>query len=699
MDKAADGDALVSLADVAEMAGVSRPAVSNWRRRNPDFPSPVQETGATSLFRLADLKQWMGRHGKRFNVRSVEQLVWSALNRTRGLVRPEEAAEAGMILLGYLTLAARLGEAELIALRAAIGGDPRTWEKHLWHLADEAWRLDLGKTIGPEIQPSQWADCGSFLGEVFDLALAFGVAEAFEALVAASARGSRVAGEHSTPSSVAGLIMSLAAPISGTILDPACGHGTLLLAASRKAGAQLTLIGQDINAAACIITRLRMLVHGLSADITHGDTLAGGTPLGGQADLVVADPPFGAYWRPERAGFEHWTFGVPPPTRADTAWLQYGISKLAPAGLAMLILPHGPLFRGGVEGEIRRRLIGAHCVRAVVALPPALYPTTGIPVALWIVGRPEKREGGGVLLVDASQLGYRQRSRTELSDADIDAITNCVRAWQARGELATCGGVRAAAVPVSTLLDGDGMLVPARWIEDPAKDPAQCLERVVVAEQDLHAAATAFGEASFSLPRLVTGGDQTAPRWAIRKISDMATLIRPRRVDPDAIGTGDTPLIRPRDLGPDMVVTPSEQVDLELLAGPVELTQPGDILVLADGTQPRAGVDHVGGAVVSGSIQMLRPRPGVIDPTVLAALITSIAPRYAVGSVVGHVDLAALEVPCPDARMSRWLRQALDVLGEQRRQALAAVQAIDGLRATLVDGLGSGALTPDADWP
>ena len=111
-----DNDALVSLADLAEMAGVSRPAVSNWRRRNPDFPSPVAETGATSLFRLGDLRLWMANHGKRLDVRSVDQLVWSALNPARGAVLPEEAAQAGMSLLGYLALALQLDKSHTVSV-------------------------------------------------------------------------------------------------------------------------------------------------------------------------------------------------------------------------------------------------------------------------------------------------------------------------------------------------------------------------------------------------------------------------------------------------------------------------------------------------------------------------------------------------------------------------------------------------------
>ena len=73
-----DEDVLLSLADIASLAGVSRPAVSNWRRRYSDFPTPIQETSAAALFRPTEVQQWMRDHGKRFKVRSVEQLLWSA---------------------------------------------------------------------------------------------------------------------------------------------------------------------------------------------------------------------------------------------------------------------------------------------------------------------------------------------------------------------------------------------------------------------------------------------------------------------------------------------------------------------------------------------------------------------------------------------------------------------------------------------
>lgn len=701
-----DGATLVSLADVAQMAGVSRPAVSNWRRRYADFPKPVAETGATSLFLLADLTAWMAKHGKRFDVRSVDQLVWSALNPARGAVLPERAAQTAMILLGYLELALRLGETVPPALRDAVAADNQVaLHKLLDRLNARAPEFGLSEVFPKEIAIPQSPDSRSFLVKVLDLAMEHGVTETFEALVAASGRGSRGEGEHTTPSSIADLVMSLADPVSGVVIDPACGYGTFLLVASRVATGQLTLIGQDINLDTSRLARLRMFVHGQPADIVRDDALRARTLFDATvmddaaADLVVADPPFAMHWHPKLADAHgRMPYGAPPPSRADLAWLQDGISRLRPDGLAMFIFGNGSVFRGGTEGEIRCRLIESRCVRAVVALPAALYPAMNISVTLWIASRPrrpgEGRPGGdSVLLVDASQLGQHRGNRTELSATDIAAISGCFQAWQARGELDAQHGVHATAVPVGSLLAASGNLNPARWIKDPADDPQLWLERVAAAERDLRAAGAAFSEASFPLPPLAADHAGTPQdSWAIRKITDLATLIRPRRMDPDLIGKGATPLIRVDDIGPDLAAIPSTRVDLEHAKGPVEITKPGDVVVVADGAKPRAAVDHRGGAVVAAPLQVARLRPGSLHPTVLAALITRFGPRYAAGTSVMHLDLTALELPCPDQDAVQWLGDALVALGEQRREAQAAVKAIDELQAGLVGGIGSRAI-------
>ena len=691
-----DSEALVSLADVAEMAGVSRPAVSNWRRRNPDFPAPVRETGATSLFRLAELQAWMSQHGKPLKTLSVDQLVWSALNRIRGEVRPEEAALAGMTVLGYLALTSRLGGDEQQTLRTAIRSDLGALTWLLDYLTEEARRVGLGETFAPQDQlPAWWDECRPFLSDAVELAALFGTAEVFEALIAATARGSRGASEHTTPSSVADLLVTLAAPAGGVVLDPACGFGTLLLEASRRSGVSLTLIGQDINRETSRIARLRMFVHGVAADVLQGDTLLDGIEGStAAADLVLADPPFGADWDPESANAsERMAFGVPPPSKADMAWLQDGIASLRPGGLAMYVLPAGTLFRGGAEGEIRRRLIHSRAIHAVIALPPSLYPMTTIPVVLWIVGRPGERDADEVLLLDASQVGERNGKRTELRDADIAAIESIFRAWQTNREVVAVGDVPAAIASDEALLRGNGVLTPARWIRPTAEDPERRLERISNGQQELRAAGAAFAQSVPSIPHLEPAAGAASLSRLTFRLGDVARVVRPRRIATSAIGLGTTPLIRPKDITPGVPVVPSSHVDLRLVPGPVEMTRAGDVIVLAEGPKPRAAVDHLGGAVVSGPLEVVRPLHDSLDPTVLAALITLLAPRYAVGTTVEHVDLPAIELPYPDPRVAQWLRHALDALGEQHRLALAAAQSIEALRADLVEGLCSGTLT------
>ncbi len=436
----------------------------------------------------------------------------------------------------------------------------------------------------------QWEDHASFFQEVARVALELGVADVFEALLAASARGFRGAGENTTPVSIARLLTALA-PIRGTVLDFACGQGTLLLSAARAmpAGEPLTLVGQDINDAARRLAQVRLLVHGFNADITTGDTLYGKSQPQGQADLVLADPPFDLSWRPkELAASNRLPFGVPPRSAADLAWVQHAIGALRRGGQALIVTSMGPLFRGGPEAESRRRLVEAGCVRAVIALPPGLYPHTAIPVAVLILTHPEPRPAGDVVFVDASQSGTRQRGRTELSDADIEQIVAAIRG----GSLDRA--IRASVVPIDALAAGDSSLVPARWTTLGA-DPQELVERMTHGNRRVREAVRALAQVG---PLPLTTASHGAPirSSSLLTMADcgLVALIRPRQVDPTEIGPGDTPLVRPKDISADLLVTPSEFVDQSLLPRSTELTQPGDVLVVTDG-RIRAGVDRDGG--------------------------------------------------------------------------------------------------------
>jgi len=298
---------------------------------------------------------------------------------------PENAAEAGMAVLGYAVAAAYRTDNVQDVLHAIVNSDSLSLRQFLSDLARQVKSAGLPHLAGDHfVARSRWDDHASFFQEVSRLALELGVADVFEALLTASARGFRGAGENTTPVSIARLLVALA-PIRGTVLDFACGQGTLLLSAAlaAPAGERLTLVGVDINDAARRLAQVRLLVHGFEAQITTGDSLHGNSQPGGPADLIVVDPPFGLNWRPkELAASDHLPFGVPPRSAADLAWVQRAIGTLRRGGQALIVTSMGPLFRGGLEAEIRRRLVEAGCVRAVIALPPGLYPHTAIPVAV-----------------------------------------------------------------------------------------------------------------------------------------------------------------------------------------------------------------------------------------------------------------------------------------------------------------------------
>jgi type I restriction-modification system DNA methylase subunit len=365
-------------------------------------------------------------------------------------------SRAGMTLLGYLSLALRVDGDLVTRLRVAVADNDQVTleEEVLRRLDDRARRLGLTEVF-PARLAGYWPRASwPFLGKLVNLALEHGTGDVFEALIVAIGRGSRGTGEFATPRWISELIMSLADPVQGVVVDPACGFGTLLVGASKAATAPLTLVGQDINDAACDIARLRMLAHGQPADITHGDTLrtdlsTESARMGSEeADLVLADPPFG---------------------NRMLEWLRAGIARLGESGLGIFVLPAASMFSGGKEGEARRGLIRARAIRAVIALPSSLYPTITVPVTIWVVRKPpqedRRSEQDGVLLVDASQLGSRNRGRTELTNADAAAIARCFHAWQEREALSADGGVRAAVTSTEALLASGGDLTPASWIE------------------------------------------------------------------------------------------------------------------------------------------------------------------------------------------------------------------------------------------
>ena len=252
------------------------------------------------------------------------------------------------------------------------------------------------------------------------------------------------AGEFYTPSAVSGLLASLAAPEEGDkICDPACGSGSLLIKAAQEVGSRnFALYGQEVNGATWALARMNLFLHGMdAARIDWSNTLTAPTLLEGDRlrtfDVVVANPPFSLKkWGAEGAGQDpHRRFwrGVPPPSKGDYAFITHMIETAKRRrGRVAVIVPHGVLFRGHREGRIRKALLEENLLDAVIGLPPKLFTTTGIPVAIMVFDR-SREEGGAnadrrdVLFIDASREFTPGKKQNVLEEGHIAKVVETFR--------------------------------------------------------------------------------------------------------------------------------------------------------------------------------------------------------------------------------------------------------------------------------
>ena len=254
----------------------------------------------------------------------------------------------------------------------------------------------------------------------------------------ASDAGKR-AGEFYTPAVMSRLLAKLADAKKGhTILDPACGSGSLLLEAAKQADEKdFALFGQEVNGSTWALVRMNMFLHGQDSAVikwcntlTSPELVQNGRLM--QFDRVVANPPFSLdKWGFEEAQndkYNRFSRGVPPKSVADYAFVSHIVESLKPtSGKAAIIVPHGVLFRGGAEGRIREKLLQENLIDAVIGLPAGMFSSTGIPVAILVIDR--SREQGGanakrkdVLFIDASRDYIEDKKQVNLSEAQEKKI-------------------------------------------------------------------------------------------------------------------------------------------------------------------------------------------------------------------------------------------------------------------------------------
>lgn len=473
------GDTLLSMADLARLAEVGLPAVSNWRKRHADFPQAERVAGV-ERFEFRAVAAWLdGRripknalrpaespgttYGDRFRRNSGSSVagfqstrpepadpsdldsaeyLWFSLDTDRRLFEIGSSLTSfAELILGLLYLKIRApenwarlqaaGDARTVirAVRAVRSADPgiRTLSDVRWSDHDAPLRVFH---IVDRFRTPDRNDVRSIARLINDFLAMLSVIQ-------------RKTGDLTTPESLVRLIMQLAEPgPKDRIYDPFGRHGELLLGAAEHAhseGSWPMALASDVATEHHLrITSLRAALLGIEVDLSWGMSVESG--LDARADqcfeLVVTNPPFNMRVAPRShwAGDPRWRWGEPPQHNANFAWLQHVLAVLTPGGRAAVLMPNGASSSGdGAEQRIRRTMVESGAVETVVALPPNLFAATGIPVTLWMLRGSSEPSRTDVLFIDATHLGeMRDRIQRTLTAADIGQVADAYRSWRGR---------------------------------------------------------------------------------------------------------------------------------------------------------------------------------------------------------------------------------------------------------------------------
>ena len=220
-----------------------------------------------------------------------------------------------------------------------------------------------------------------------------------------------------------------------TIYDPTCGSGSLLLKAADEAPRGISIYGQEMDVATWALARMNMILHGHpTAELWRGNTLS--SPYFKNRDdtlrtfdFAVANPPFSAKsWTsgldPVNDEFKRFESGIPPAKNGDYAFLLHLIASLKSTGKGAIILPHGVLFRGNREGDIRRDLVRRGLLKGIIGLPANLFYGTGIPACILVIDKEGADTRNGIFMIDASRGFVKEGNKNRLRAQDIHKIVD-----------------------------------------------------------------------------------------------------------------------------------------------------------------------------------------------------------------------------------------------------------------------------------
>lgn len=268
-----------------------------------------------------------------------------------------------------------------------------------------------------------------------------------------------------------------------TIYDPACGSGSLLIRALNEAPIALSGYGQEKDTTTAGLAKMNAVLHDwATAIIVSSNTFSdpqffedgSDETVLRRFDYIVANPPF---------SIKNWTDGVkeygrfdgygerPPEKNGDYAWLMHILKSLKRTGKAAVILPHGVLFRGNAEGEIRKALIKTGYIKGIIGLPANLFYGTGIPACIIIIDKEYADERTGIFMIDASRDFVKDGNKNRLRERDIYKIVTTFN------EQITTDPHYARFIPMSEITGkNDYNLNISRYIESGIAEDLQSIE-------------------------------------------------------------------------------------------------------------------------------------------------------------------------------------------------------------------------------
>ncbi|WP_079155438.1 N-6 DNA methylase [Streptomyces ambofaciens] len=695
--------AFVTAADISRLAGVTRATVSNWRRRHPDFPAPAGGTDTSPTYDLDAVRAWLSARGQLPEDTPADRL------RTALRTHPGDA-ELALHLLPVVLAAARLDRGEREALPALRDDALLRWVRST---ADDGAKGFPG-TADAVYTP----EAAGPLRAVLQCVVTDGAEAATDVLAERLLEDTGGTGTYLTPRPLADLMARLLTDSTGafpvSVLDPACGTGSLLAAAASAGATELH--GQDILAAqaAQAAVRLRLSAPETAITVRTGDSLRSDAFKGLTTDAVLCNPPYGVrdWGHDDLAYDQRWAYGVPPKGEPELAWVQHCLAHLAPGGRAVLLMP--PAVAERTAGRrIRAQLVRDGALRAVVSLPQGAATPLHIGLHLWVLERPDSQAEapGTILLVDAAP--------SENRDLDWATIDNTVlsvwRPYLADQDGYTGAPGIAAAMPVTDLLDEAVDLTPARRIRTASQ---QALRPALLARQaselydQLHRTAT-------DLVGLSADGDwppaDDRPRdWRTATVSDLLrggalsllhtappgrrTRSGPPQPRPEA-RSGTRPALTAADVFENR---PASGTEADLPAGiALPLVQASDVLLtelLGVGRTAVARVAEPGetGCFLGPHLLLFRPDQRRLDPWFLAGFLAAEqnVNAAATGTSIIRVDPRRLRVPLlPLAEQQRY-GAAFRSLHELRAAARRADRAAEDVTRLLSTGLTGGALLP-----